>query len=74
MNFSIGWMKLACLANDRVVVHKDLIERYFPRAPGFSRTNLRKNHEQKDMISTGPTLDFLPDPTTPHPPKIEAPP
>ena len=74
MNFSIGWMKLTCVANDRVVVHNDLIKRYVPRAPGFSRTNLRKNHEQKDMISTGPTLDFLPDPTTLHPPKIEAPP
>ena len=53
-------------ANNQVVAHEDLMGSYFPRASGFSRTNLRKKQEQKDAI--------LADPTIPHPPTIEAPP
>ena len=72
MNFSTGWMKLVRVANNQAVVHKGLIGRYFPCALRFSRTNLRKNQEQKDAILVGPTLDFLSSPTTPHPPTTEA--
>ena len=33
-----------------------------------------KDWLEKDAISAGPKLDFLPHPTNPHPLKIEAPP
>ena len=74
MNVSTGWMKLVRVANNQAVVHKRFIARYFPCVSGFSLTNLRKKkQEKKDAISPGPSLDFLPSSTAPHPPTIEPP-
>ena len=82
MNISTGWMKLVHVANNQAVAHEGLIGRYFPRALGFSQTNLqtppppptkkKKKQEQKGAISVGTILDFLPHPNL-HPPTTEAP-
>ena len=75
MNVSTGWMKLVRVANNQAVVHKRFIARYFPCVSGFSLTDLRKKkkQEKKDAISPGPSLDFLPSSTAPHPPTFEPP-
>ena len=67
-------MKLGAVVNDQAVSHEVLVGKYFPRASGFSQTNLRKKQKQKDAISAGPILHFLLYPTTHLSPTIEAPP
>ena len=53
MSLSNGWVGLAPVVKNQAITKEGLIERYFPRVSGFSRTNLQKNQDQKDVISAG---------------------
>ena len=65
MNASTGSIGLPRLINNLVVANDGWVTRYFPHAPRFSQTNLRKIQEQRcDLI--WPQVRLLVPPTFTH--------